>query len=84
MCILQIKKRKCEICSCLWNVWRALSWKLYHMDCLEDVLCFPENYGHKMADMALHLTERIKDYKIDIERRKDRLSDACKYIKNNQ
>ena len=61
---------------------RAGNW--YHKECLEDILCFPENYGHKMADMALHLTERIKDHKRKIEGRKKRLSDACEYISNSQ
>lgn len=32
----------------------------YHDDCLEDVLCYPEKYGHKIVDYFIGITEKLK------------------------
>jgi hypothetical protein len=36
---------------------------VYHDDCLEEVLCNPESYGHKVVDYMLGVVERVKQHK---------------------
>lgn len=54
------KKRKDVKRVCEYGIYGSKSWYPYHDDCLENVLCYPERYGHKVVDYFIGITEKIK------------------------
>jgi len=54
------KKRKGVKRVCEYGIYGSRYWYPYHDECLEDVLCNPEKYGHKVVDYFIGITEKIK------------------------
>ena len=63
--------KRCPCCKKWQGVKRAKEYGMYgsvylypyHDDCLEDVLCHPEKYVHKIVDNYIGITEKIKSQK---------------------
>lgn len=56
------------------------SW--YHMECLKDVLCEPEEHGHRKIEVALEISDIIKEIERTERLRWIKVKEACEDIKN--
>ena len=55
----------------------------YHKDCLIDVACNPETYGHRTADKALHIYERIQKTAHRKREKKEKYERLCSALKEH-
>ena len=49
----------------------------YHQSCLEDTLCEPEDYSHRLVDLALDIVNSIERGNRILKEKKQRVNEAC-------
>lgn len=86
------KRKKCVFCNKSHNTLTKVTTmenfynydRHFHMICLRGVLCEPEAYGDRLADMAIEIFDEMRSKesttKVLAEMRKARLRECCKEI----
>jgi hypothetical protein len=53
----------------------------YHDECLQEVLCKPEEHGHKLVDYMLGIAERLEKHQRKVDERNHKIQAACNQVK---
>jgi hypothetical protein len=52
----------------------------YHRECLQEVLCKPEQHGHKLVDYMLGIAERLEKHQDKVDKRNEKIKSRCEQV----
>lgn len=85
-------KKKCGFCGATTDPLHYIeeagiyleAYYYYHTDCLDEVIADPEAHGHRKIDLALHIIYLINLAATEKARKKERLIENIKKLKQNK